>query len=295
MQEEKQIQENIQEKSGSIGKWLTFLPFGIFAILYMTVWADIETTVEDPWFAAVKKVDIGAREKDPAIRKAKMDEGGNELRALVQKYPKHARIHYFMGFYFSAIGDLDSTIFYCKNAIEMGKGALVNQVDGQAMTLVSQVALGIASKQIQEKKFEDGIRTIKKALPYNPNDPNFYYMLGVSFQNLNVMDSARANYENSLAIDANHNAGKENLANLYFMYANDMINKGQSPQAEEILRKAIALAPNFGPAYNSLGVALLKQNKAKDAITFLERAVYLNPKETNFKTNLDLAKKTVGV
>ena len=36
MQEENQIQENNEEKSGTMGKWLTFLPFGIFAIKGLT-------------------------------------------------------------------------------------------------------------------------------------------------------------------------------------------------------------------------------------------------------------------
>lgn len=296
MQDIKNFEESKPEKKNlSVSTFIiAILPFALAVVLFAFVWTKVETDVIDPWYSAIKKVDDARNEKDPTKRKHILDEGGKELREVYNKYPFHARVHFFMGYYFMNIGESDSAIYYFKNAINMGKGAVVNQVDAQAMTMISQVTLTKASKEIQSSNFKAAKQTLHANRIYNPADPNFPYLLGVSCQNLNELDSAALFYSQTLAIDPNHSAGKENLGNLSFMFGTSKLNKGDVVDAEKDFRKAIELAPNFAQAYNNLGISLLRQNKSKEAIGIFERAVYLNPKEPSYKGNLEIAKKNAG-
>ncbi len=286
-------ENNLEEKSSGFNpvKLMAALPFLVMSILYMTVWTDVETKVEDPWYTAVRKVDSAKGIKDPQKARAVLEEGGKELQDLAIKYPKHARLHFFLGYYYSNSGDMDKSIFHLKKAIDMGSGAVVNQVDQQAMTMISQVTLTKATNEIQAQQFQNAINTINKNLMYNPNDPNFYYFKGVAFQNLNQLDSARVCYEKAQIADKNHGPSRENLANLYYMMSGNLINGGNPAEAEKILKIAIKMTPNFAPPHYNLGVALIKQGKQKEAIQYLERAVYLSPKDENYRKLLEQTKK----
>ncbi|MCX6148615.1 MAG: tetratricopeptide repeat protein [Candidatus Kapabacteria bacterium] len=297
MQEIKDIEEIKTDikKTTKIDFAVAIVPFIIAIILFALVWLKVETEVVDPWVAAIQKIDNSRTEKDEKKKKMLLDEGGKDLKDVMTKYPFHARVHFFMGYYFMNIGETDSAIFYLRNAINMGKGAVVNQVDAQAMTMISQVTLTKASKEIQSNNFAGAKKTLHANKMYNPADPNFPYLLGVCSQNLNEMDSAAYFYTKTLQIDPNHGPGKENLGNVSFMFGTTKLNKNENAEAEKDFRKAVELAPNFAQAFNNLGISLLRQNKSKDAIEIFERAVYLNPKEPSFKGNLEIAKKNSGI
>lgn len=59
-------------------------------------------------------------------------------------------------------------------------------------------------------------------------------------------------------------------------------------RAEELLLKAIELTPSIGMLYNNLGVAVLRQGRIPDAITWLEMANELAPYDPGTNGNLGL-------
>jgi tetratricopeptide (TPR) repeat protein len=56
-----------------------------------------------------------------------------------------------------------------------------------------------------------------------------------------------------------------------------LIRKGHTEQAIEVLKKAIAIAPNNAYAHRNLGASFMKLNKMDDGIIHLRRATELKP------------------
>jgi spermidine synthase len=70
------------------------------------------------------------------------------------------------------------------------------------------------------------------------------------------------------------------------MLAVARVNEGRLQEAEEYLRRAVRLAPDFADAHDNLGVCLAKQGRLKEAITPFERAVELRPESITARVYL---------
>ena len=69
----------------------------------------------------------------------------------------------------------------------------------------------------------------------------------------------------------------------------DLSQRGQTQQAIEELKRAIALYPEYVHAYNDLGVAYIKLDLIDEAIRALEKSTALDPKAFNPRLNLGIA------
>lgn len=69
----------------------------------------------------------------------------------------------------------------------------------------------------------------------------------------------------------------------------DLSRRGQTQQAIEELKRAIAIYPEYVHAYNDLGVAYIKLDLIDDAIRALEKTIALDPQAFNPRLNLGLA------
>lgn len=69
----------------------------------------------------------------------------------------------------------------------------------------------------------------------------------------------------------------------------DLSRRGQTQQAIEELKRAIALYPEYVHAYNDLGVAYIKLDLIDDAIRALEKTIALDPRAFNPRLNLGIA------
>ena len=65
--------------------------------------------------------------------------------------------------------------------------------------------------------------------------------------------------------------------------------RGQNQQAEQLLRRAIALDPNGFPAHHDLGRLLVKLKKYEEAVPVLRRGAELNKKDPGVHYQLFLA------
>jgi hypothetical protein len=83
-------------------------------------------------------------------------------------------------------------------------------------------------------------------------------------------------------------------ANALVQAAVDTIQEKRYTVAIALLRRAIALAPNFGLAWAELGVALHALGKFEDCIFVLEKAISLIPNYENAKSNLALVRGILG-
>jgi tetratricopeptide (TPR) repeat protein len=70
--------------------------------------------------------------------------------------------------------------------------------------------------------------------------------------------------------------------------------KKQYTKAEEYTRQAIALNPNMGESYVSLGMIQLKENRPVDAQQSLQKAVELNPYDQRYHTSYGIVLEVNG-
>jgi hypothetical protein len=112
-----------------------FFP-ALFMTGYLFFWNAPQINLRDPWYEAFSQVNAGTKTHDPVIKKQLLDRGGGALRELCGKYPYHARVHYLLGCYYEYVGNDDSAIVHAREAIRLGSGATVDQVDGMAAELL---------------------------------------------------------------------------------------------------------------------------------------------------------------
>ena len=83
-------------------------------------------------------------------------------------------------------------------------------------------------------------------------------------------------------------------AHFYNNLGAEAMMRGELEAAEEHLRIAVALAPEFDKAANNLGVALLRTERAEEAVTVLESGLDLVPDNVPLLTNLTRAYQQLG-
>lgn len=81
---------------------------------------------------------------------------------------------------------------------------------------------------------------------------------------------------------------------LYFVYGKLAMHNENFWKAKELLEKAIALDPELYPAYNSLGIALMKLNRPSEANTAFSAALSINPNSAEIMNNLGYSFMAMG-
>jgi hypothetical protein len=114
----------------------TLLVPALFIIVYIFLWNAPAVALRDPWYVAYAQVTRGLSAKDPVAKQHLIDKGGEGLRSLVAQYPQHARVRYLLARYYFYTGNYDSAAVQAQQAIRLGSGAEVDQVDGLAQDLL---------------------------------------------------------------------------------------------------------------------------------------------------------------
>ena len=131
-----------------------------------------------------------------------------------------------------------------------------------------------------------GARDVSRNVPYGA-DKN-----GESVDGLLVGHRLMEAGEYELALKAYLRAAGEQGVNADVLSAIGSANLqlGRLGQAEQILRRALEIEPNFVPALNNLGVALMGRNKVGEARVVFQQAYALDSGETDaIRENLRLA------
>ena len=110
----------------------------LFVVGYVFFWNAPRIHLRDPWYEAFNQVTAAMKTPDPVQKQRLLDQGGSRLSDLCRKYPHHARVQYMLGCYYEYTGNYDSAIVHAREAIRLGSGATVNQVDGMATELLKE-------------------------------------------------------------------------------------------------------------------------------------------------------------
>jgi TolB-like protein/tetratricopeptide (TPR) repeat protein len=141
----------------------------------------------------------------------------------------------------------------------------------RALSLDNQLAephatLGQVSNQAWQ--YAEAEREYKRAIELNPNYPTGYHWYSILLKDLGRIDEASKMINRAHELDPLSSVISVNVSRMY------QIQNNHEASIENSL-KIIELDPNFGPAYQYLGLSYLKQGRSAEAITALKKAVEL--------------------
>jgi TolB-like protein/Flp pilus assembly protein TadD len=141
----------------------------------------------------------------------------------------------------------------------------------RALSLDNQLAephatLGQVNNQAWQ--YAEAEREYKRAIELNPNYPTGYHWYSILLKDLGRIDEASKMINRAHELDPLSSVISVNISRMY------QIQNNHEASIENSL-KIIELDPNFGPAYQYLGLSYLKQGRSAEAITALKKAVEL--------------------
>ena len=117
-----------------------------------------------------------------------------------------------------------------------------------------------------QKKYKESIKINQKAFELEPNDPEIYNNLGVSYQLLNELDKSELFLKKAIKSKANFAEAHLNLGKTLYK----LDKPEESQKAYEI---CISLKPDYTDAYLNLSELLEKINKYNDSLLIIEKGL----------------------
>jgi tetratricopeptide (TPR) repeat protein len=258
-------------------KFRAFLPFAIAIIIFLWIWTKPGDEVVDPWYKAALKVDSSRKTFDPALKVKLLNEGGDELRELVKKYPFHARVHYLLGFYYMTAQKLDSAITEFRTTIKIDSGATINPVAPDAARSLVSIVINKSNLQIQQHDYKNALETLGLVNDFAASSPDILNQYGYIFHSQGMLDSAIYFYDKVLKIDPNYNQTLKNMALAYWVKGNAELNMKKPIIATDFYNKALIYDKSNADIYTNLAIAYIQQNQVEKAVDFFMKSIEINP------------------
>ena len=118
------------------------------------------------------------------------------------------------------------------------------------------------------------------------NDAQSLINEGVSLFEKGNYDSAIQKYDEALQIDPNHSIGYNLLGMAYRFRFNQTGTQEFKDKEIGSFKKAIEIDPKYWVAYKNLAASLYYQNRKKEAVPYLEKALDLQPNDPEKSTLL---------
>jgi predicted O-linked N-acetylglucosamine transferase (SPINDLY family) len=207
------------------------------------------------------------------LQAGRADEAVALCREILRVRPQDVSALELAGTAHARSGDLAGARSYFERAVSVGAG--------NATTLARLAQIYCALRE-----FDRAEASARRALALEARHAEAHNVLGNVFAGREAWDEAILHYRRAIAADPQCAIFHHNLG-----YA--LQNVGDET-AEGAYRKAIAIAPEFAPAYVNLGGLLLKQDSYEEARQLLQRAVVLDPGDVDAYNNLGLANRRLG-
>lgn len=127
----------------------------------------------------------------------------------------------------------------------------------------------------------------QKALVLNARIPEAHLVIGQVALGQGKLDEALAEFQHEQAVNPLYGPVYDRLGDVY-------LQKNQYEKAQEALNQALLLEPDATGPYILLGQVLLKQDNPATAITYLKRAVEMDPKNEYCHFFLGEAYRDIG-
>jgi tetratricopeptide (TPR) repeat protein len=193
-----------------------FLPLCFALFVFIVIWFNpFNVKLKDPWYEGAVLLDSARKEIDTNQRKVLLGEAGKILTEQVQKHPYHARVHYLYGFYWYDRQNWDSAIFHQKEAIRLGAGGTVNQVEYKAQEMLNLALGNKVTALLDAGKLNEAAGVLEYAKTPEMSNPAIDKYRGIMYSRQGNADSALScllRYKMANPNDAN------NLANIAISY-----------------------------------------------------------------------------
>ena len=214
-----------------------FLPLCFALFIFMIIWfKPYNVNLKDPWYEGAILIDSARKEIDTNQRKALLVAAGKILTEQVQKHPYHARVHYLYGFYWFDRQNWDSTIFHEKEAIRLGAGGTVNQVEYNAQEILNSAIGNKVTALLNSGRLKEAADVLEYAKTPEMFNPGIDKYRGIIYSRQGNSDSALfcfLRYKEAIPNDAN------NLANIAISYN----QKNMRDSALVYINQALKLDP----------------------------------------------------
>jgi len=214
-----------------------FLPLCFTLFVFLIIWFNpFNVNLKDPWYKGAVLLDSARKEIDPNRREVLLGVAGKILSEQVQKHPYHARVHYLYGFYWFDRQNWDSVIFQQKEAIRLGAGGTVNQVEYKAQEMLNLALGNKVPALIDAGKLNEASGVLEYAKTPEMLNPSIDKYRGIIYSRQGNADSALAcllRYKIANPTDAN------NLANIAISYN----HKNMRDSAIVYINEALKLDP----------------------------------------------------
>jgi serine/threonine-protein kinase len=148
----------------------------------------------------------------------------------------------------------------------------------------ADAVIGLAESYDSAGRTADAEAAFRKAIALRPDSWEGYNHLGSFLDDHQRFDEAIAQFHHAIELTPDNAPVYLNLGAVYI----DVGEPKRFPEAEQMLRKSIALDPSY-PAYTNLGYLYIQQHKYSEAAEAVEKALQLNDKDYITWGNLALA------
>ena len=118
----------------------------------------------------------------------------------------------------------------------------------------------------KEGKFNEAVKSYKKAIDLKPDFPGVHYNLGIVLRNLGRLDEAVKSYKKAIDL-------KPDFCEAYYNLGNTLKNLGILDKAKKNYKKAIELKADYAVAHNNLGNILYDEGDLVAAINCYKQAL----------------------
>jgi tetratricopeptide (TPR) repeat protein len=136
-----------------------------------------------------------------------------------------------------------------------------------------------AATVAQNRTWRDDVTLMTHALRVSPQRAFLHNYLGAHHFQRRELDTAQAEYQKALTIDASYYDAISNLADVYHL-------RGEYPEAKRLYQRAIALGAPYANSFLNLGVVEIALGDYGDAETSFRRTIELQPSSEKAHYNL---------
>jgi len=250
----------------------------------------------------------GARHSESALAQAraflddnKVEQAENAVRGYLVQHQNSADAHFLLGLILfrkvqaealegrapSEGGDGASKFGGNKFREENAKASLAEYTEGAKYERPSAADLKIvALNYVLLGSYAEASKWLARSVEENPKDPQTWYYLGRSRYNENRFEEAIQAFLNCLDLEPRNVKAQGNLGLSY-------AGLNRIPEAQAAFLKAIdwqiqSPVKNAEP-YIDLGDLLIQQNRLQEAVSYLQQAVQIAPRESRTREKLGSA------
>ena len=217
--------------------FLHFIPLCFSLVIFCILWfKPFNVNLRDPWNEGGLLLDSANKISDPNQRTLLIEQGGKKLAEEIKKHPYHARVHFMYGIYWHMVQNWDSAIFQQKEAIRIGAGGVVNQVEFGAQAMLNS-ALETKVTPLLNSNLKEALDVLE-----NAKTPEMYNPLIDNYKG--IIYSRQGNIDSALHCFLRYNAAKPNDAGILASIASTYNQKNMKDSALIYINQALKIDPN---------------------------------------------------